>query len=253
MSFSYLLIAVFLLIVLLSQTNFVAYATNQAIIPTGGTDDVGCQILKGTVINQTIGNHTTSFCKFESKFLWYVSSKGLITMPALSSWIDPHTGITYTFPNLRVSPISDNATGTYYIGERQFNIFVRSTGQIAGNDLILVPQQAKLEIISWGNTSNNSLTVSFPNELLSGEIRVLVDGNKTDFHIERTDTLTTVTTKLDFSGGTISHNVGYSGLEWKKVEITGTQMIPEFPYSLLILVVGIIGVLAIRHKWQKLI
>ncbi|TLY03867.1 MAG: hypothetical protein E6K87_04115 [Thaumarchaeota archaeon] len=253
MSFAYLLIPVFLLIITLIQTNFLAYATEQAIIPTGATDESGCQVLHGMVINQTINSQTTSFCKFESKIILYSSSKGLITMPALSSWVDPHTRITYTFPDLRISPISNNATGTYYVGEKLFNILVRPTGHIEGNDLILVPQQAKIEIISWGNAGNNSLTVSFPRELLSGELRVMVDGNSTDSHIETTGLITTVTIPLDFSGSKSSIIVPNTEFNGRKIEITGTQMIPEFPYSLLILVTGIVGVLAVRQKWQTLV
>ncbi|TLX76242.1 MAG: PEFG-CTERM sorting domain-containing protein [Thaumarchaeota archaeon] len=71
----------------------------------------------------------------------------------------------------------------------------------------------------------------------------MVNGNSTDSRVERTDTMTTVTTKLDFSGGNISHVVGYSGLEWKKVEITGTQMIPEFPIALLVLVIALSSII----------
>lgn len=262
MSYAYLMIPAFLLITPMVQTNFLSYATDQAIIPTGETDKLDCPVLGGAVINQTIGTHSTLFCKFESRFLsyYYDNSTAGVMLPSASIWKDPHTGDTYTFPYGGTTPISKNATGTYYIADRLFNIVVKPIGEIAGSDMILAPHESKIEIISWGKTDNNSLTISFPNEMLSGEIKVTVDGNGTDSHVERTDTTTTITIPLDFSHAKpeISNPEGngldqYLGFNWRKIEITATQMTPEFPFAFVALVVGIAVPLAItKIKWNQI-
>lgn len=229
-----LLLTFFSLVILLSQTNYLAYASNHPIIPTGITSGEECNILKGMIVNQTIDSKTTMYCKFESRFLSYISKSGGITLPAESPWTDPHTGIVYRFPVVGSSPIFQNATGTYYAGENLFDIVVKPTDQIKGNDLILVPEQKKLEIISWGNGTGNSLSVSFPRYLLSGEVEVTVDENNQPFQLENSATMTTVIIPLDFSSGKQENpnpSPGfdpYLGLKSKKIEISGMQMVPEF-------------------------
>lgn len=109
------------------------------------------------------------------------------------------------------------------------------------NDMSLDSNQTSL-VISLQTTSDGNMTITLPRTLIDAKnganddkFFVLVDGTDTDFQESKTSTDRTLT--MPFSDGS------------EKIEIIGTQVVPEFgSLSYVILVISILLIIAISTK-----
>jgi len=82
--------------------------------------------------------------------------------------------------------------------------------------------------------------IIFQHEVLDGELDATIDGKKTDFTLERNSTHSTIT-------------VTYPHIDTeRRVEITGTTVIPEFPHTALIIFSSVVLLAVITRLMPKL-
>ena len=112
-------------------------------------------------------------------------------------------------------------------------------GRVLG---IMADVEAKSLIVSIETTSDGTLIITLPRELIKAEINgeddsffVLIDGEEVEFEEESTDTDRTLT--INFQDGA------------EEIEIIGTWIIPEFgAIAALVLAVAIISIIAVSAK-----
>lgn len=235
---SIFLVALFVLMISYGSV----YSTDSEVQTSGIIMKSVCTTIGGKIVNITIGvnqESTAELCEhYGDYFRLYVPET---CYDAIGSWKDPKTGKQYTFPSTCDVPILSNAGGTaglyngsygyiesssievpISIENRNFDVIVESNGQILYNNLQFDKEQKKIEIVSKGAGSTNSITVIIPKELLSGEFIVLDEGEKTDFDLKETENASIITVGLDY-------RIGSDPLPWsERINIIGTRVIPEF-------------------------
>jgi hypothetical protein len=209
-----------------------AYALDPVLHPTGSITNQGCSAVNGTVVSYTNDSQKVSFCKFDSNFLSIVYYNKTSCYSISNSFAYTHGSKQYVIPTQCDIPrINGSDLGTYYVGEKQFNIKVNSTKPTL-NDLIIIPENKTINIKSVCTTcfANTFLSVTFPNELLGGPFKVLENGNEANFDIIRIEANTTVTVRLDFHLPVSARNLTSMVVgEESKTEISGTQIFPQIP------------------------
>ena len=112
-------------------------------------------------------------------------------------------------------------------------------GKVLG---ITADVEAKSLLVSIQTTSDGTLTITLPRELIDAKINgeddsffVLIDGEEVEFEEETTSTDRTLT--ISFQDGA------------EEIEIIGTQIVPEFgTIAALVLAVAIISIIAVSAK-----
>jgi predicted secreted protein with PEFG-CTERM motif len=112
-------------------------------------------------------------------------------------------------------------------------------GKVLG---ITADVEAKSLLVSIQTTSDGTLTITLPRELIDAKINgeddsffVLIDGEEVEFEEETTSTDRTLT--ISFQDGA------------EEIEIIGTQIVPEFgAIAALVLAVAIISIIAVSAK-----
>lgn len=248
------------LLIFASLSNITVSATHPAVAIDGTVTKSGCRVIGGDILTDTIDTHhtqTIELCEFDNKYFRIVQYAECVASEGVGR--GPDTGRIYTFPTPcdipRVCklPESWGNIGSYYyydklqvkVEEKQFDIWIGSKGAIC-NFLEFVQEEKKISIIARGvNGTKTSIDVTIPNELLSGEFKVMVDGRSTEFNIKKTEVLdippsdvppsSTLTIDLDFPENEM------------KIDIIGTQVIPEFPaFGLIIFAAAISLILATK-------
>lgn len=132
-----------------------------------------------------------------------------------------------------VSPVAFavNAEG------KQFNVNVASNSSIV-EDFAFVQAEKKVSFTVEGETGTSGVAqVTLPKELLSGDLVVSIDGrviaeNSNDV-IVTSDTTSEMTLEINYPHS--EHTI----------EVTGTNVVPEFPLSLVVMAAAIGSILAI--------
>jgi len=128
----------------------------------------------------------------------------------------------------------------FHVEGTDFDISYRITGgKVLG---ITADVEAKSLLVSIETTSDGTLTVTLPRDLIDAKINgdddsffVLIDGEEVDFEEETTSTDRTLT--ISFQDGA------------EEIEIIGTQIVPEFgAIAALVLAVAIISIIAVSAK-----
>jgi hypothetical protein len=261
---NYVQYSVFGLLVILASsmfafvTNIAAYAIHPIPVVDGTVTKSGCRVIEGTIVIDTVdARHTQSFelCKFGNQYFRIVMYAACIEEEGVGK--DPDTGKVYTFPTPCDVPKPCDAPDSwgkattnfgYYdkvqvtVEGKQFDILTDSTGAIC-NILEFIQEEKKISLIVKGvKDTKRSIAVIIPNELLNGEFKVMVDGRSTEFNITKTEIFgwdlppsSTITIGLDFSQNE------------RRIDIIGTQVIPEFPaFGLIILATSVSIILATR-------
>lgn len=141
-------------------------------------------------------------------------------------------------------PSFAQSTNIYVIknpaGGQPYNINYTITGATI-NDMLISTHETSL-VISLNSTSDGNLIIDLPRTLIDAKVGanddqfiVLVDDTYTDFHETKTGTDRTLS--IAFTNGT------------ERIEIIGTQVLPEFgSLSFAILAVSILSIIAISSK-----
>lgn len=152
--------------------------------------------------------------------------------------------VALTVISLAIMPSFAQSANTYSVvdlGSGKSYPVNYSTMGATVNDMSLDTNQTSL-IISLQTTSDGNLTVTLPRTLIDAkaganddQFFVLVDGADTNFQESKTNTDRTLS--VPFSDGS------------QKVEIIGTQVVPEFGMlSYVILAISILSIVAISAK-----
>lgn len=141
-------------------------------------------------------------------------------------------------------PSFAQSTNIYVIknpaGGQPYNINYTITGATI-NDMLISTHETSL-VISLNSTSDGNLIIDLPRTLIDAKVGanddqfiVLVDDTYTDFHETKTGTDRTLS--IAFTNGT------------ERIEIIGTQVLPEFgSLSFAILAVSILSIIVISSK-----
>ncbi len=146
--------------------------------------------------------------------------------------------------SLAGAPSFAQSTNIYVIknpaGGQPYNINYTITGATI-NDMLISTHETSL-VISLNSTSDGNLIIDLPRTLIDAKVGanddqfiVLVDDTYTDFHETKTGTDRTLS--IAFTNGT------------ERIEIIGTQVLPEFgSLSFAILAVSILSIIVISSK-----
>lgn len=141
-------------------------------------------------------------------------------------------------------PSFAQSANTYVIknpaGGQPYNVNYTITGATINNMLISTHETSL--VISLNSTSDGNLIIDLPRTLIDAKVGanddqfiVLVDDTYTNFHEDKTGTDRTLS--IAFTNGT------------ERIEIIGTQVLPEFgSMSYVILIVSILSIIAISSK-----
>jgi len=136
-------------------------------------------------------------------------------------------------------PVEHNITAE----NQTFAVLIASNSGVSGVEL--KQEEKKLAFYVEGETGTSGVTeISIPKELLSGEMNVFIDQNL----VAKDDVLLKSSTE---AATTFEINYGHS---IRRVEVTGTNVVPEFPVSVVIAAASIsmvIAVLAILARTRK--
>lgn len=222
-----------------------AYAQNGEIKIEGTITPSGCRVegwaagLSGNVIKYQVSetlSQSMDLCQFGERYFRIVSSP--VCAAAIGVGTDPKTGKKYTFPTLCDIPRecnSPNSWGTTHgYFESSLNLqheakkyIVRSGSENAiCNFESVVPSESKVSLLSQSIPNTNaSLTITIPKAVLDGNFSVLTDGKPAPFKVTRSANDSELVTE-----------VKYSETGKAEIEILGTQVIPEFPANVILLV-----------------
>ena len=244
----------------LSEQLSSAYAGNQSTPVIGTVTEHGCEIVGGIIQSYALDagfSQSIQVCKIGEKYYELTDQPNPVLgpygcIPEGASGIDPDSGKRYAFPNPCDVPRTCDPTDgwgvfmSHLLNELKVSTHGRhfSVGVATSSALCTFKQfsleEKKLSITVVGGIDQGSIfEVAIPEELLSGDFELLVDGN---------------TTKID----AIRQNNGYAILsfvleikqfESKDIEIVGTHVIPEFSISgIAILVVGVAMVAGVINR-----
>ena len=156
----------------------------------------------------------------------------------------PYLILTVFVISLASVPSFAQSTNIYVIknpaGGQPYNVNYTITGATVNNMLISTHETSL--VISLNSTSDGNLIIDLPRTLIDAKVGandnqfiVLVDDTYTDFHESKTGTDRTLS--VAFTNGT------------ERIEIIGTQVLPEFgSMSFVILIVSILSIIAISSK-----
>lgn len=127
-------------------------------------------------------------------------------------------------------PVEHNITAE----NQAFAVWIASNSGVSGVEL--KQEEKKLAFYVEGETGTSGVTeISIPKELLSGEMNVFIDQNL----VAKDDVLLKSSTEAET---TLEINYGHS---IRRVEVTGTNVVPEFPVSVVIAAASISMVIAV--------
>lgn len=224
---------------------------------------LGGKYFKGTI--DALPVSVVALCEFHNYYFKLLEDEGIICSDDESQWQDPKTGevvdVGSCFP-----PVSCNAPGSpgiysdnsEYADEvnntipiitkdgKEFEVNIKSNKSVACSNLTFVQEEKKISINSKGEGhAVNAVTI--PIDLLDGEFSVRLNGNNTQFTINKTSNNSIITIELDYPNET------NQSIRGQTIDIVGTRAIPEFPYfGLTIFGTAMVFVLAIRYTKRTL-
>lgn len=205
-----------------------------------------------------------ALCEFHNYYFKLLEDEGIICSDDESQWQDPKTGEVVDVGSC-IPPISCNAPGSpgiysdnsEYADEvnntiritndgKEFEVNIKSNKSVACSNLTFVQEEKKISINSKGEGhAVNILTI--PNDLLDGEFSVRLNGNNTQFTINKTSNNSIITIAFDYPNDT------NQSIKGQTIDIVGTRAIPEFPFfGLTIFGTGLVFVLIIRYAGKTL-
>ena len=129
-------------------------------------------------------------------------------------------------------------------GQQTFNVNYSMDGGTVSNMRVNTGDESLL--VDVVTTGNGTLTITLPRTLIDSTVNgqddqffVLVDGENADFQESKSNTDRTLT--IPFSDGS------------QEIEITGTQVVPEFgPLVLIVFVIAVVSIIAVSKTRLKL-
>ncbi|MGI0022229.1 MAG: thermonuclease family protein [Nitrososphaeraceae archaeon] len=200
-----------------------------------------CESIHGTaMLTSDIQNAPIELCKFGNRnfkiVYYYACTENVVKAK------DPDTGIVYELGNgcsvpqscipnyawIPPSRMDHHDKLTVEIEKKSFTIVTDIDDGICSS-LAFNTLEKKVSIISKGVWENNTtISVLIPKELMRGEFEVKLDGKKTNSIISDTwDYCTPYVPDCRILYSKVDVKVG-SVIDERKIEITGTQLIPEF-------------------------
>ena len=122
---------------------------------------------------------------------------------------------------------------------QEFNVSIATNSGIS--DVQLNQEEKKISFFAEGNTGTTGVTeITIPKSLLSGDMTVLIDQNIAveDDVLLKSDTAAATTLEINYK-----HSI-------HRVEVAGTNVVPEFPFTILILAAAI-GTIAVASTVLK--
>ena len=225
------------------------------LIPDPGCEPLGGRFLIGTI--DALPVSTVALCELDGNYLKVKDFPDDVVCTAEEGSVtDPKTGKIYRLTACWL-PRFCNAPGTAGIysdgsqyaseasnqlqinaGGKQFEVKITAKGTVSCNNLIFVEEEKKISISSRGQ-GKAIIEVTIPKELLSGEFKVHLDGNNTEYSVEKTPTESTIAIEFDYK------KITYPVKE-QTIDIIGTQVIPEFSiFSLTVLSISVIILISV--------
>jgi len=232
----------------------------------GMVTENGCNTIGGKMRELTSSNGTITVCEYRDIVLKIEPMEGLACPAVVGWWIDPETGEYFEFgyacnvPKLSVDaycsvPLSIEGTpsGSYQahfsenlkIDGVRYDIYVNAKS-IACYSVNLRKDTKELFLVMATNSrdSNRSMNITFPSELLQGEYKVLIDGNPATFSITKNNSNITLS-NIAFRASSERQNM----VESFKVQIIGTNVIPEFPTMMVLAASSaVMAIIAVLHR-----
>lgn len=208
----------------------------------------GCGTIGGTTetyVYERTPNQTIKVCKHGEDYYELVSiPAGYGCFASESFGRDPTNNRTYTFANhchvprgCEPSTSWGAVSGGYFVHKlivkaegKDFELSL-GAGSVFCSATRFLQEEKKIIIDAIGRNGTSSLEVMIPEELLSGDLQVLVDGNKTTkFSFGSQGNMQVIRLDVDFE----------NDYQSKNITIIGTNVIPEFPGSVLLLLLGMV-------------
>lgn len=250
------LVLIFIISTLTIFSTIISYSIDSDVKTDGLITRGGCSVIHGTLVTDTIDGQTVGLCKYNDKYFRLYDFGGCSEV--IGQWKDPDTGKFYKFGAACMAPHFCDVYGTHWeiyetgsdywkdysyslpinIEGNEFNINIQLNGKITCNWFNFIQEEKTISVISAGYDDDNSIGLTIPKELLSGDFKVLIDEKMADFKISESEKNSTIVVGLDFT----PDNGGKYGTQ-RKIEIIGTQAIPEFPVTLLLLTISFISII----------
>lgn len=247
--------ALFVLLLLLLSYGPVQAAANSSPPIFGIITLSGCAEIRGEVISQTTdvnGNQKIDICKFGDKNYRVVENTScLVDQTGIGK--DPVSGKVYTFGYICDVPqtcdlptwglgLGDHfSTKLHIITNGKALDIVTSFRSISciSETFDLAQKKVSISVQRGDGNSAGSVDVTIPNELLSGNFTAQMDGNRTDFSISTVGNTSKITVPVEFDNN--AH---------RNIEITGTNVIPEFPSASVAAIAGISSALFALRSYR---
>lgn len=249
-------IIVLLVILALSALKFspaiALNATYTAGLIEGTVNGGGCTVLGGTLLSDAIDakqTQTIELCKFDDRYLRIVYYGGCTEN--IGQGKDPVTGKPYTFAvPCDVPKACDGSViwgnnpvrGFHHVAKlnvkaegKDFYILTGSIGILCSFESFILEEKKINIVLQAAKGTTGSIDVFIPQELMTGEFNVMVDGKDAEYEIERTQEGAKIIIEVDFPQGQ------------REIDIIGTQVIPEFStFGLIIFATAISLIIATR-------
>jgi len=189
-----------------------------------------------TTVDRTDGSYSGSLRLLDN------AEKGIFTAEARVELEADALGIVeaITSATLQSSMQFGVATTTEYNVNAEAQNFTVSIASNSGiNDFQFKQTEKRVSFFVEGDSGTKGVTeITIPKELLSGEMAVFMDQNlvANEDVIVKSETDLATTFEINYQ-----HSI-------HRMEVTGTNVVPEFPLSSVAAIAGVIGVLAVMNR-----
>jgi hypothetical protein len=229
---------------------------DQSYLPIDGiVSNLVCLSIGGNiVINQVTYTQEMELCKYGDRYFRIATGNDCLPIDVTGQARDPDTREEITFGWYCEVPrtcdedyvwqvstdrlLEDRYFETKFLVENDSNNTTKSFEIVTGSRGSVCTQESfdqlekKISIYAKGIRGNtNSMNVTIPTELLSGDLKVMMWGE--DVEYERKE--------LNDNATMLSFNLEFGENEVNQVDIIGTEVIPEFGTVALIVMVGTVA------------
>lgn len=194
-------------------------------------DSKGDIVVREDASVESDGNYSKTFMLLES------AEQGTYTLEARIEIDADALGIVQTITSAALQSSIQFAVAspvTYSVDaeNQDFAVYIASNSGV--NDFQFRQEEKRVSFFVEGNADTNGVTeITIPKKLLSGQMTVLIDQNVVveDSVLLKSDTATETTLEINYK-----HSI-------HRVEVAGTNVVPEFPVSMIIMAAAIVSVI----------
>lgn len=244
-----------------------SYGDHVLLAIDGTVSQKGCDVIGGTIIKEplTADHMPIDICKFGDRNLQIITY--WVCAASVGHWTDPETGIEYGFPTPCDEPkipqkrcdraikayeyYRQNTTSMLYnelvmVEKRPFYIQIGIDGYSHCTDWQFNQTEKRLSLfVSGGRYDVAPMNITIPTALLDGNFTILMNGQETkDYSLQDGEHISTIMTNLSLS-------TRDSGFPEGRIDVIGTNVVPEFPISVAVLA-ALISAAVIAGRFIKI-